>query len=588
MWCFFFIVVFGKIQSMEDNKKLSLGDRLQPYIVRLKWIYEYCKRHILSIVIYTVLGLTGTVVTLLGSLVSKDLVDIVTNHKAGDLLKTFAMMIGIQLMSVIMNNISTYVSSIISLKVENDIKADIYEKIMISDWQSLSQYHSGKIVARWNGDSTAVANGVLNTFPNFFIYVFRFLSALFMVIKYDWTFALFILVSVPISFFVSRKNMERYRKINMESMEVSAKASSFSQDSFSNIQNVKALDMIKLYTKKLKIIQKETVDVRLKSQRTAIINSLILVCVSQIVTYTTYGWGVYRVWSGAITYGTMTMFLSLSQSLSGTAQSLLGIVPSTIGLTNSAQRIMDIIELPKEDYDNEDEIKKIIEAHSEDGVGISVENASFTYMSGTEVFENVSFYASPRETVGLVGPSGEGKTTMLRLLLSIVNPETGGAYITAADEKVCITAAARQFISYVPQGNTMFPGTIAENMRNVKEDATDEEIISALKLACAWDFVSKLPDGINSEMKERGGGFSEGQAQRLAIARALIKKVPILLLDEATSALDINTEKNVLENIAKDDYPRTCIVTTHRREVMDSCDRIYTIDNREITPKENL
>ena len=132
-------------------------------------------------------------------------------------------------------------------------------------------------------------------------------------------------------------------------------------------------------------------------------------------------------------------------------------------------------------------------------------------------------------------------------------------------------------MSYVPQGNTMFSGTIAENMRNVKEDATDDEIIEALKAACAWKFVQKLPDGINSEIKERGGGFSEGQAQRLSIARAILRRSPILLLDEATSALDAETERQVLQNIMQDEYPRTCIVTTHRPTVLKSCTRVYQI-----------
>ena len=192
--------------------------------------------------------------------------------------------------------------------------------------------------------------------------------------------------------------------------------------------------------------------------------------------------------------------------------------------------------------------------------------------------------AWPHEIIALVGPSGGGKTTMLRLILSLLRAQEGEAWIGAGEEpsqRLALSPSTRKLFSYVPQGNTMFSGTIAENMRNVKPEATEEEIMEALKLACAWDFVEKLPDGIESMVKERGGGFSEGQAQRLSIARALLRKSPILLLDEATSALDVATERKVLNNIMTDTYPRTCIVTTHRPTVLGICTRVYAIRDKK-------
>ena len=194
------------------------------------------------------------------------------------------------------------------------------------------------------------------------------------------------------------------------------------------------------------------------------------------------------------------------------------------------------------------------------------------------------FRAAPGEIVALVGPSGEGKTTMIRLILGLIHPAEGRAFLLASDgRQVEMNADSRFLFSYVPQGNAILAGTVAENMRMVKEDASDEEIEEALKIACAWDFIAKLPDGINSKVGERGRGFSEGQAQRIAIARAVLRDAPIMLLDEATSALDVTTERQVLRNIIQQRPNKTCIVTTHRPTVLNMCQRVYRVMNTRVT-----
>jgi ABC-type bacteriocin/lantibiotic exporter with double-glycine peptidase domain len=244
---------------------------------------------------------------------------------------------------------------------------------------------------------------------------------------------------------------------------------------------------------------------------------------------------------------------------------------------------MDIVEMPREDYSSDEEVIRFAGENRQEGISLRVSDMSYSYQNGNEVFEHADFEAHPHEIVALVGPSGEGKTTMLRILLSLAPIAEGSARVLSeqSGEYLPLSPSTRKLFSYVPQGNTMFSGTIAENMRNVKPDATDEDIVDVLKLACAWEFVEKLPDGINSKVGERGGGFSEGQAQRLSIARALLRKSPILLLDEATSALDVAIERRVLRNIMNDDYPRTCIVTTHRPTVLHLCSRVYAIRSRQ-------
>lgn len=559
--------------------------RLSDFKKESIWIFSYGKKHILAIILYTIIGLSSVLLSLLSSLTSKDLVDIITGHDTGALLVTFCSLIGLQLLSLLITQSSAIFASRVITKVTNQIKTDIYSKIMSSEWESISQFHSADISSRWSGDSASIARGILTLVPNFIQVLVSFISALVIVIKNDPSFILFALIGAPISILASRKSLARMRKNSMKSVELNTKLSAFTSEAFSNFQYVKAFNLAPLYQKKLKAHQNEAERNTFYIDKLNLTNTVIMTLVASAITYTTYGWGIYKVWSGSITYGTMTLFLSLSSSLSSSLQSLLSFIPTTLSISNSAKRLMAISELPKEDMSQVDEVIEFAHIHAADGVGVKINNASYSYMNGTEVFNEFSFEATPNEVVALVGPSGQGKTTMLRLLLAIVRPHSGVGILTAGngDDSMPLTASCRQLFSYVPQGNTMFTGTIAENMRFIKEDATDEEIIDALKLACAWEFVEKLPDGINTVIRERGLGFSEGQAQRLSIARALIRKSPILLLDEATSALDVYTEKELLNNILNDDYPRTTIVTAHRLTVLRACNRVYKIHDKTCT-----
>ncbi len=563
--------------------------RLTELKKEIAWIYGYGRRHVFAIALYTLLGMSSTLVGLFSSLVSRDLVDIITGHQTGELLKTFATIIGAQLIGVVISQSSLYVSTRINLAVDNSLKADVYDEIMTTDWESLTRFHSGELQARWSGDVSIISQGLLNFIPNLIIYTFKFGSALFMVCKYDPSFAVIAIVSVPIALFTQKTNMRRMRRVNMGSMATSARMSAFTTESFSNTQNLKALNMLPLYSKRLRSLQQENTAIRMRYQKVSTINSVMVTLTTLLVTYSTYGWGIYKVWSGQISYGTMTMFLALSTTLSGSSQSLLSLAPNAISLINATHRVMRMLSLPKEDYSLAPEVEDFYEKNRQSGIGVSIRDLSYRYRTGTEVFEHVSFDARPHEVVALIGPSGEGKTTMLRVLLALIRGQGGRGYLCAEGAMpgdttgtLELTAAGRRLFAYVPQGNTMFSGTIKENMLNVKEDATDEEIVEALKCACAWEFVEKLPEGIYTQIQERGGGFSEGQAQRLSIARALLRKSPILLLDEATSALDMDTERRLLQNIGNDKTPRTCIVTTHRPAVMDICDKVYTIKDKKV------
>ncbi len=546
------------------------------------WIYQYARHYWKQMVFYTALGLVNTAFSLVSSLISRDMVDIITGKQTGLLARTFCFFIIFAIGNIFLSQLSTYFSNKISISVDNEIKADIFNKMLVTDLEAIQNYHTGDLLTRWSSDASNISSGILNWIPNLIIFTVRFISAFALVCYNDFVFAILALLGVPVSMFMSRRLLKRMRGNNKRSAAMNAKMSGFNQEAFSNIQTIKAFDLINLYSRHLRELQKDYLDMRLEFQRLSMVTSVIMSVTGLAVSYSCYGFGIYRVWSGAISYGTMTMFLSLSGTLTGTLNQLISLVPAAVSLTTSARRLMDIIEMPKEDFSQSDEASMFFRQNKQTGISLEFSDIAYSYSNGNEVFKGACIKAKPHEIVAIVGPSGEGKTTMLRLILSLLHPQEGNAVLYGGTSgKFPVSPSTRQLFSYVPQGNTMFSGTIADNMRNIKPDATDEEIICALKMACAWDFISKLPDGINSKIGERGAGFSEGQAQRLSIARSLIRHSPILLLDEATSALDVATERKVLKNIMKDDYPRTCIVTTHRPTVLSVCSRVYAIKDKK-------
>ncbi len=556
--------------------------RLKQLIEETIWIYQYVKNYWKAMVFYTLLGLSAIVTSLITSLISRDMVDIITGHQAGELVKTFGIYIIFTVVNLLISQAVTYFSNKISISVDNSIKADIFDKMLTTDLESIQQYHTGDLLTRWSSDAGNISSGVLNWIPNLIIYTARFISTFVLVCYNDPVFALLALLGTPISMLMSKSVLKKMRSNNEKSAQMNAKMSGFNQETFSNIQTIKAFDLVDLYSSRLKKFQAEFLSMKLEFQKMNMFISVFLSIVGLAVSYSCYGFGIYRVWSGAISYGTMTMFLSLAGNLTGTFNQLTSLVPTAVSITTSARRLMDILQMPKEDYSKRGMADRLKDENKNDGLAIKVDGLSYAYNNGNEVFSGASFQAAPHEIIALVGPSGEGKTTMLRIILGLLRPKEGSVTIEGMtnNEYMEISPSTRRLFSYVPQGNTMFSGTIAENMRNVREDASDKDIEDALKLACAWEFVDKLPEGINSRISERGGGFSEGQSQRLSIARALLRHSPILLLDEATSALDVATERRVLKNIMQDEYPRTCIVTTHRPTVLSICNRVYVIRNK--------
>lgn len=557
--------------------------RLKELTAELLWMYAYVRRYWLLIGCYILLGASGSVLSLGTSVVSKDLVDAITGVNSLEIVRVAGTYVGVGVSQIFINAVKSRLSLKVRLKVTNEIRGDIYEQVLRTNWESLAKFRSGDLLYRVNGDAGMVANTILTFLPNVVTTVISFGGAFIIVVQHDPWMALIALMGAPISFLTSRYSARKMRQFQRDNQNVASDRTVFDQETFQNLQFIKAFGMIDRVTEKFYKIQRESVDLALEQNRFQQSMTIATALVGQAVGYACYGFAAFRLWQGEISYGTMTMFVSMAASLRGSFSGILGLLPMVIRSGISAERIMEITSLPRDSMEDREEADEIRRKGQESGVYVRMENVSFAYEKEDWIYQDASFRAEPGEIVALIGPSGQGKTTTLNLLLGLYHPQKGGIRVgNPGGRELKASSSTRCLFSYIPQGNTLFSGTIADNMRMVKPEATDEEIQSALEAACAWEFVEKLENGMDTEVRERGTRFSEGQKQRLSIARALLADAPVMILDEATSALDVATERRVLRQIIKKEPDRTVIVAAHRPSVFSMCSRVYEVGGQRL------
>lgn len=564
------------IQKIKDGTALQI-------LQELRWIGSYSRRYLWAITWYILLGVLGTVITLAASVVSKDIIDIVTGYKTGYAVQATVIYIVMQLTSIGLNAAVSRISIRVQIHVSQELRADIFRKILSAQYEPLSEYHSGDLLSRSSRDTDTVAGSIISWVPSLTVNSLQFIGTFLVLFHFDRTLALLALASAPITLFLSFFLVKRIRKHSKEMRQIASENTAFHAETFRNIQFIKAFHAVDIYCDKLKNIQQKYKETSLEHNRFSVLTSSFLSLVGMVVGGVCFLWSAYRLWGNHITFGEMTLFLQLSGSLSGAFGALVSLVPTAISASTAAGRIMEITQLPAEQIDSKEQIDQLLQ--NGNGIGIRIEDLHFSYKSGKEVFQNVNFEAKSGEIVALVGPSGGGKTTLLRLLLGMLSIKTGNIQLSNEQNEItlCASPSTRRLFAYVPQDNTLFSGTIAENLRITNPEATDDMLTDALKTACAFDFVSALPDGLDSQVGESGNGLSKGQIQRISIARALLSDAPILLLDEATSALDIKTARTLLENIQNSRKGRTCILTTHKPSVLSICNSTYLIQDKTVT-----
>ena len=540
-------------------------NRREDAIVYFKWCLNYTKPYLPQLALLMGFDFLGTFMSVGMAIIGKKLIDKASIGDLSGLWKIIIIYVAVILGSQLMGIISSLMAVVVYEKFGFGIRKKVYRRILDTCWIDISKYHTGDLMTRLTSDVSAVSDGIANTIPTILRLMVELLVTFCTLAYYDLRLAIFALLVAPIAMIASFWLGRKLKYLTVKVQQTESKYRSFMQESLANILIEKSFCLEDYSEQRLTQLRDERIYWVFKRNRTNMYASAAMGLSFQLGYIVAFAWGAICIANKTITYGTMTVFLQLVNRIQAPIVSLAQLIPKIISMLASAGRIIELQDLPKEKY-----LGKSI---TPEKIGVKVETISFGYTEEL-VFEDASIDFKPGEFTAIVGKSGIGKTTLVRLIMAFTDKMKGNIeFYNEKGESIEASPDARQFIAYVPQGNTLFSGSIRDNIRMGKKDATDEEIVEALESAAAYDFIKEFPKGIDTIIGEKGVGISEGQAQRIAIARALVKKAPFLILDEATSSLDESTELRVLEGIRKWNPSPTCLLITHRRSVLQYCDR---------------
>lgn len=551
------------------KKKFHLRNEWRNNKDNVKWLLRLGKGFRKFVLGFLVINFVSMAVTLLSSVAGKYVVDAATGFGMGSFWYYIVMMIVTTLATIMLSFFAALFSSYVGERFAFNIRAKMFDKVQRSKWLDISRFHSADMLSRLTGDINSVSGAIISVVPSVVVAGVEFLIVLCILLYYDPTMAFIGLVVGPLGVIAGSVFRRRFVKYQKRLRESESEYYSFFQETFSNLTVTKAFQLEDENNLRFSDIRKRRLKLIMKSSRLSAFMHIVIKLIYNMGYVAAFSWCAYRLANPEdnYTYGTMTLFLSLVAVLQNTIKSMGGIVPMMFSAVVSARRIREITELPQECREGRTDIPQ--------KVGVCFKDVCFTYEK-EEILHNISINIAPGRRVGVVGSSGAGKTTFIRLLLALIEPDSGIAKYIADGESEMITPTSRRLVSYVPQGNTLISGTVRSNLLIAKKDATDEQLWSALEMAEAAEFVKKSPEGLETSLSEKAGGLSEGQAQRLAIARALLRDRPVLILDEATSALDEVTEKKIFRRLAESN-DKTCFIITHRRSMLEYCDVILEI-----------
>lgn len=571
------MISLNRLMSLfRRSSAASAGDnaiQLSSYRSLLKWLWRMWKGYRTQALMNVAIGLGVVALDLLFVWATKLAIDIATGVDTQFTLKeAIFLLVCFACGQVGLGICSRWVSAVLGVRAQNKIQHDLYARLLGSGWRELRAYHTGNLLNRLETDVYTVITLLTENFPSFFTTIVKFLGAFLFLFWMDKTLALIVVVIVPFFVLCSKLYMRKLRRLTHIIRDNDSKIQSLLQESLQHVVVIKTLGRQRTMLDRLASLQNLLYRETLRKTKYSTVSSTVINAGFIAGYMLTFTWGTVSLQRGLITYGALIAFIQLVGQIQGPARQLARYVPLFISAFTATERLMELENIHHEAAKGD----RLLSGR----VGLRLEHLTFAYEKGSKkIFDNFSYDFPPQSITAILGETGSGKTTLVRLLLNLIRAQAGSLYLYDAQGlRLEASPDTRCNFAYVPQGNTLLSGTIKENLLLGRPDATDEDLHEALRLAAA-DFISELPNGIESICGEGGTGLSEGQAQRIAIARALLRRAPFLLLDEATSALDTETERRVLQNIVGTFEGRTVIVVTHRPEVLQYCTQVLDLEH---------
>ena len=535
----------------------------------LRWLWIAWRGNRLQAALNAVVGLLSVGVSLTQVWAVKHAIDVASGDEQGNIYMAVAFMGVLILIDFALNISGIWIRNLLGIKAQNRMQQRVLDRILRSEWRGKESRHSGDVLNRLEFDVTNVVNFLTETLPSALSVLAMFIGAFSYLASMEWRLAVLVAAMVPLFVLVSKIYIRQMRGLTRQVRDSDSKVQAFMQEITQNRMLVKTLESGGFMINRLENTQSELRRNVVRRTSFSVFSNFILNFGFTLGYLVAFLWAAVRMSAGTLSFGGMTAFLQLVSKIQGPARSLTKLVPAFVSVFTAAERLMELEEDPLEEQGD----PIMLDAPC----GVRIDNVSYAYQDGeTNVIDNLSFDFRPGCCTAILGETGAGKTTLVRMLLALLQPQSGSLHIYNNVEERQLTPRLRANFVYVPQGNTLLSGTIRENLCLGKHNATDEEMREALIKSCA-EFVFDLPDGLDTACAEKGGGLSEGQAQRICIARALLRNRSVMLFDEATSALDPDTERRLLKNILAS-HDKTIIFITHRLAVVDYCDDVLRVE----------